>query len=187
MTAPGATSSGSAIGRKVLRRPPVTHLPASCAFGLLLALARLRTPRKVALLHYAPVSGTIQGEPAEIFAYLGTSRLEEPLNRYPLNGVFHGHANHVAHTFAVSHDILREIERSFATDLLQRDVYARGLLSVFACDRFIDEGGKPGGVNRRMLPGVIGKRNGAERDEFENGPGDKAEREEYLPEMASER
>jgi Icc-related predicted phosphoesterase len=58
------------------------------------ALARLRTPRRVALLHYSPVRGTVEGEPLEIFPYLGTSRLEEPLNRHPVDVVFHGHAHH---------------------------------------------------------------------------------------------
>jgi Icc-related predicted phosphoesterase len=57
------------------------------------ALARLRTARRVALLHYAPVRGTVEGEPQEIFPWLGTSRLEEPLNRYPVDVVFHGHAH----------------------------------------------------------------------------------------------
>lgn len=60
------------------------------------ALARLRTPQQVALLHYSPVRDTVEGEPAEIFPYLGTSRLEEPLNRYPVNLVLHGHAHHGA-------------------------------------------------------------------------------------------
>jgi hypothetical protein len=36
----------------------------------------------------------VEGEPLEIYPYLGTSRLEEPLNRYPVNVVFHGHAHH---------------------------------------------------------------------------------------------
>jgi Icc-related predicted phosphoesterase len=60
------------------------------------ALARLRTPRRVAVLHYSPIRGTVEGEPLEIYPYLGTSRLEEPLNRYPVNVVFHGHAHHGA-------------------------------------------------------------------------------------------
>jgi len=33
------------------------------------------------------------GEPLEIFPFLGSSRLEEPLNRYPVTAVFHGHAH----------------------------------------------------------------------------------------------
>ncbi len=60
------------------------------------ALARLRTGQRVALLHYSPIQATVQGEPLEIYPYLGTSRLEEPLNRYPVNVVFHGHAHHGA-------------------------------------------------------------------------------------------
>lgn len=60
------------------------------------ALARLRTAHRVAVLHYSPVRDTVEGEPAEIFPYLGTSRLEEPLNRHPVNVVFHGHAHHGA-------------------------------------------------------------------------------------------
>jgi Icc-related predicted phosphoesterase len=57
------------------------------------ALARLRTPRRIAVLHYAPVRATVEGEPVEIFAFLGCSRLEEPLNRYPVTAVVHGHAH----------------------------------------------------------------------------------------------
>jgi Icc-related predicted phosphoesterase len=57
------------------------------------ALARLRTRRRVAVLHYAPVQGTVEGEPPEIFPFLGTSRLEGPLNRFPVDAVFHGHAH----------------------------------------------------------------------------------------------
>jgi hypothetical protein len=56
----------------------------------------LRTERKVALLHYSPIAGTVQGEPPEIYPYLGSSRLEEPLTRYPVDVVFHGHAHHGA-------------------------------------------------------------------------------------------
>jgi Icc-related predicted phosphoesterase len=57
------------------------------------ALAKLRTPQRIALLHYAPIVGTVEGEPPEIYPFLGTSRLEEPLIRYPVDAVFHGHAH----------------------------------------------------------------------------------------------
>jgi Icc-related predicted phosphoesterase len=63
------------------------------ALKLEAALARLRTHRRVALLHYAPVRATVEGEPIEIFPYLGSSRLEEPINRYRVSAVFHGHAH----------------------------------------------------------------------------------------------
>jgi Icc-related predicted phosphoesterase len=58
------------------------------------ALARLRTPRRVAMLHYAPIQETVEGEAPEVYPFLGSSRLEEPLNRYPVDLVFHGHAHH---------------------------------------------------------------------------------------------
>ena len=64
------------------------------ALKLETALSRLRTERKVALLHYSPIAATVQGEPPEIYPYLGCSRLEEPLSRYPVDVVFHGHAHH---------------------------------------------------------------------------------------------
>jgi Icc-related predicted phosphoesterase len=57
------------------------------------ALARLRTDKKIVLLHYAPIEGTVEGEPREIYPYLGCSRLEEPLGRYGVTAVVHGHAH----------------------------------------------------------------------------------------------
>jgi Icc-related predicted phosphoesterase len=57
------------------------------------ALARLRTTHRVAVLHYSPIRATVEGEPPEIFPYLGSSRLEEPINRFRVNAVFHGHAH----------------------------------------------------------------------------------------------
>jgi Icc-related predicted phosphoesterase len=57
------------------------------------ALARLRTEQRVAVLHYAPIRDTVIGEPEEIYPFLGCSRLEEPLERYPVDVAFHGHAH----------------------------------------------------------------------------------------------
>jgi Icc-related predicted phosphoesterase len=57
------------------------------------ALARLRTEHRVVLLHYAPIRQTVEGEPLEIHAFLGSSRLEEPLSRYPVSFILHGHAH----------------------------------------------------------------------------------------------
>lgn len=58
------------------------------------ALARLRTPIRIALLHYSPAEDTVQGEPPPIFPFLGCSRLAEPIDRYNVQAVFHGHAHH---------------------------------------------------------------------------------------------
>jgi len=57
------------------------------------ALARLRTAHLIGLLHYSPIQQTVDGEPLEIYPFLGSSRLEEPINRYPVTFVVHGHAH----------------------------------------------------------------------------------------------
>lgn len=57
------------------------------------ALGRLKTSAQVVLLHYAAVADTVTGEPPELHPFLGCSRLEEPLSRYPVSAVFHGHAH----------------------------------------------------------------------------------------------
>lgn len=58
------------------------------------ALARLRSETLVVLMHYAPIVETVEGEPLEIRPFLGSSRLEEPLNRFQVRAAFHGHAHH---------------------------------------------------------------------------------------------
>jgi Icc-related predicted phosphoesterase len=60
------------------------------------ALARLRNDHLIALLHYAPIQGTVEGEPCDIYPFLGCSRLEDPITRFPVTAVFHGHAHHGA-------------------------------------------------------------------------------------------
>ena len=69
------------------------HEAVNEALKLEAALARLRAPQRVAVLHYAPILGTVSGEPPEIYPFLGSSRLEDPLNRYPVSAVLHGHAH----------------------------------------------------------------------------------------------
>ncbi len=58
------------------------------------ALSQLRTEKRVVVLHYAPIATTVKGEPAEIYPYLGTSRLVEVVDRHGANLVLHGHAHH---------------------------------------------------------------------------------------------
>lgn len=73
------------------------------ALKLETALSKLETDKKVAVMHYAPIPETIQGEPKEIHAFLGTSRLAEPLNQFKVRAAFHGHAHkgtHKGKTFA---------------------------------------------------------------------------------------
>ncbi len=79
-------------GEEAIKR--FVHEAVDEALKLESALARLRTATRIALLHYAPIAETVEGEPREIYPYLGCSRLEEPLSRYPVTAVFHGHAHH---------------------------------------------------------------------------------------------
>jgi len=59
------------------------------------ALRTLRTDRSVAVLHYSPTTDTLEGEPPEIFQYLGAQRLAEPIDRFDhVKAVVHGHAHH---------------------------------------------------------------------------------------------
>ncbi|MGH9479364.1 MAG: metallophosphoesterase family protein, partial [Terriglobales bacterium] len=60
------------------------------------SLARLRTERRVVLLHYAPIAATAEGENREIFAFLGSSRLSDVCDRFGATAIFHGHAHHGA-------------------------------------------------------------------------------------------
>ena len=49
----------------------------------------------VVALHYSPITQTLEGEPNEIWPYLGSSRLEETIDRFEnVKVVFHGHAHH---------------------------------------------------------------------------------------------
>ncbi|HVM37856.1 MAG TPA: metallophosphoesterase [Sphingomicrobium sp.] len=61
-------------------------------------LRSLRTERSVAVLHYSPVSDTLEGEPIEIYQYLGSARLADAIDRFDhVKAVVHGHAHHGAY------------------------------------------------------------------------------------------
>jgi Icc-related predicted phosphoesterase len=55
-------------------------------------------PFRIALLHYAPTTETLEGERRDIWAFLGTDRLAPPLLEHNPDLVLHGHAH--AGTFA---------------------------------------------------------------------------------------
>ncbi|HEY0611489.1 MAG TPA: metallophosphoesterase [Chitinophaga sp.] len=61
------------------------------------ALARLDQEhadlKKIAVMHYAPIKATVIGESEEIYPFLGSSRLAEPLSRRGVVAAFHGHAH----------------------------------------------------------------------------------------------
>jgi Icc-related predicted phosphoesterase len=72
----------------------LVHETVNEALKLETALARIRAPHKIVLLHYAPIPETVEGEPLQIYPLLGSSRLEDPVNRFHVDAVFHGHAHH---------------------------------------------------------------------------------------------
>jgi Icc-related predicted phosphoesterase len=80
-----------AWGEDIIKK--FVHESVEEALKLESALARLRTSQKIAVLHYAPIHATVAGEPPEINPFLGSSRLEEPIDRYRCSAVFHGHAH----------------------------------------------------------------------------------------------
>jgi Icc-related predicted phosphoesterase len=95
----GAKGFGGGFGRHALGywgEPALKGFVAESrreAETLAAALGRLGTPQRVALLHYAPVLGTLAGEPAEIQPFLGSDRLGEALERGGATLAFHGHAH----------------------------------------------------------------------------------------------
>ncbi len=58
------------------------------------ALGQLTTPKKIVIMHYAPIAATTMGEIPEVRPFLGTSRLAGPVNRYGADAIFHGHSHH---------------------------------------------------------------------------------------------
>jgi Icc-related predicted phosphoesterase len=50
-------------------------------------------PIRIVLLHYAPTSDTLHGEPEGIWTYLGSDRLATPIAEYRPDVVLHGHAH----------------------------------------------------------------------------------------------
>src|SRR5437763_8348565 len=58
------------------------------------ALSLLRAEKIVIVTHYAPIIETVRGEPAEIWPYLGSSRLAEVIDRHGAALALHGHAHH---------------------------------------------------------------------------------------------
>ncbi len=81
-------------GEEIIKK--FVHEAVDEALKLESALARLRNEHLIVLLHYAPIQGTVEGEPLDIYPFLGCSRLEDPITRFPVSAVFHGHAHHGA-------------------------------------------------------------------------------------------
>ena len=62
------------------------------------SLRMLRTDRIVVVTHYSPVQETVEGEPPEIFPFLGSARMGETIDRFDgVKCAFHGHAHRGAY------------------------------------------------------------------------------------------
>ncbi|HVE93219.1 MAG TPA: metallophosphoesterase [Actinomycetota bacterium] len=57
------------------------------------SLRSLDADRRIALLHYSPIEGTLHGERLEIYPFLGSYLLAEAIDRAGADIVFHGHAH----------------------------------------------------------------------------------------------
>lgn len=98
----GVCGFGGGFGRRMLNawgEPLIKQFVKEAidhAVRLEQGLTKLQTDKKIAVLHYAPIRATVTGEDPEIFPFLGSTRLEEPINRFRVNAVFHGHAHNGA-------------------------------------------------------------------------------------------
>lgn len=96
----GVKGFGGGFGSRMLQAwgeatiKQFVHEAVEEALKLESALAKLDTPQRVAVLHYSPIEETVEGEPCDILPFLGSSRLEEPLNRFSVAFALHGHAHH---------------------------------------------------------------------------------------------
>jgi uncharacterized protein len=80
-------------------------------------LSQATTEKKVVVMHYSPIKETCVGEPVEIYSFLGSSHLVEPINNLNADIVFHGHAHYGTHhgktlknipVYNVSQEVLRK-------------------------------------------------------------------------------
>lgn len=64
------------------------------ASKLAAALSTLDCDVKVVLTHYAPITGTLAGEPRELYLMLGSERLGRVIDQAGVSLAIHGHAHH---------------------------------------------------------------------------------------------
>jgi Icc-related predicted phosphoesterase len=87
-----AGANASAFGEPEMKA--FVEYSSALADGLSTALQGLDTDWRIALLHYAPVKDTVQGERPEIFPFLGSYLLAEAVDAVGADLVVHGHAHH---------------------------------------------------------------------------------------------
>jgi len=85
------------FGEPLMRRVYAESIDEADALDAALRAIAL-CPFRIALLHYAPITATLEGERSDIWPFLGTDRLAAPLREHHPDLVLHGHAH--AGTFA---------------------------------------------------------------------------------------
>jgi Icc-related predicted phosphoesterase len=95
----GAKGYAGGFGERMVRSFGEASLKAFVAESAIEATAlqtellSLPTRARVAVTHFSPVRATVTGEPPEIHAFLGTSRLAEAIDEGRATVAFHGHAH----------------------------------------------------------------------------------------------
>lgn len=125
----GAKGFAGGFGRRMLGsfgEPVIKAFVAEAmdqAMRLENAMRTVKSERAVVVLHYAPIVDTIEGEPPEIYPFLGCSRLAETIDRFKVSAVVHGHAHRGVHQAAtpggavvynVAHGIEKPTGRPYA-------------------------------------------------------------------------
>ena len=105
------------FGEKVLK--DFVYRAVDEAIKLENALSRAEAEKKVVVLHYSPIKQTCEGEPLEIYLFLGSSKLVDPIDYFKVNAVFHAHAHHGSLTgktpqnvpvYNTSHPLLKRVK-----------------------------------------------------------------------------
>lgn len=95
----GVKGFGGGFGRRMLGsfgEPAIKTFVAEAvneAMKLENALREATNKCSVVVLHYTPIAETAEGEPPELYPFLGCSRLAETIDRYSVAAVVHGHAH----------------------------------------------------------------------------------------------
>jgi Icc-related predicted phosphoesterase len=80
-------------------------------------------PLRVVLLHYSPTMSTLHGEPESIWTFLGTNRLDGPIQKHKPDVVLHGHAHSGTFAGAVGSVPVYNV----AVHVMRRDFFVFGL------------------------------------------------------------
>ena len=140
----GICGFGGGFGRRMLNawgEPLIKQFvqeSISHAVRLEQALAKLQTEKRIVVLHYSPIRDTLQGEDPEIYAFLGSSRLEEPINRFKVTAVFHGHAHNglldgKTSTGIPVYNVSGRSARPVTTTRLNTSARSRGCATLSGC------------------------------------------------------